>query len=509
MFTGGRIVTMDPRRPEVDVVLVEHGRIAAVGGPELAEGWPDAAVVDVTGRSVLPGFIDAHNHLGLASLIPRWANLSDAADLDTVAERIRDQALREPDAAWIRATGWERCGPVPLDRRDLDSLGLARPILVEHFSIHQAVVDSRGLDELGIGPGTPDPSGGEIERDEAGRPTGMLRERAWGAAQEASLAAYADPSRWDELIVERARTLLADGITAVHDAACPPAAEAAYARLAAAGRLPVSVLAMPHPAAILSLPDTDRLAGPPTGEGDEWLRVGPLKLFADGGAHLSIDGTSRGRPIHTGYRFPDIVAAARAATERGFRVAVHAMGNTAIDRAVDAFRDMDRAGAGDHRPRLEHATLASAEQIGALASLGAVAVVQPGFVETLGANVRDLVVDGASWMPFADLDAAGVPLAASSDDPCSPRHPLLTSRSGVTRLTAPDQPLGTEQSLPYERWLRAWTSGAAHAGGQEAERGTLEVGKRADLVVVDGDLDAEADPIVDQTWVAGELGFER
>jgi predicted amidohydrolase YtcJ len=358
-FVGGRVLTMEPGGT-AEVVIVEGDRISAVGPRSILDARPDAELVDLEGRTLLPGFIDAHNHLSLAALEPRWADLSRAEDAAAVRTALVEQAVRELEADWIRGFGWGARSNFPLSRHDLDDLGLDRPVVVAHFSVHQAVVDSRGLDALHIGPGTPDPAGGLIARDESGQPTGLLVERAWSLAHERSLAGYDDPDQWGDLIVQRARSLIAEGITCVHDAACPPAAEAVYARLEAAGALPFSVLAMPHPTAILSGVDPDRLNGPPTGEGNERFRIGALKLFADGGVALSIDAHVGGQPVRTDGGFADLHDGVDAAVSRGFAVAVHAMGNAGLEATLDAFADATRVHPGwDGRFRVEHVTLAA------------------------------------------------------------------------------------------------------------------------------------------------------
>jgi predicted amidohydrolase YtcJ len=368
------------------------------------------------------------------------------------------------------------------------------------------VVCSRGLDVLGIGRHTADPDGGLIERNAAGEPTGLLIERAWSQAHAASVAAYLDSDRWEEHLLARMQVLLSEGVTCIHDAATPPAAEGVYARLAAAGRLPLSVLTMPHPAALLSGPEGQRLEGPPTGEGDEWLRVGPIKLFADGGSHPAIDAHRHGERFTSGIAFPGLAADVAAVVGRGFRVAVHAMGNVGLETTLEAFATVARRDDGDQRFRVEHATLASAEQLARMAELGGVAVVQPGFLRTVGSRVSSLGFDDATWMPFADLVRAGVPIAASSDHPCGDWQPLAVSCHGTTRWTGREV-FGPDQALSYEDWLRAWTAGSAYAGGQEHERGRLIPGLRADLVILDGDLDHDQPPTVAETWVAGRRPY--
>jgi predicted amidohydrolase YtcJ len=464
------------------------------------------------GRSLLPGFIDAHNHLSVAALHPLWADLSEVRTLEQLQRALELQAAAEPEGRWVRGVNWdELSADFPLTRVELDRMGIERPIIVVHYSYHQCVVSSAGLDELGIGLGTPDPEGGEIVRDTDGRATGRLVERAWGDAQVRSLVGYADPDRWGDLIEQRARVLHQQGITCIHDAACSPEAEAVYARLARSDRLPVSVLSMPHPARWFSVEFPERLEGPATGEGDERFRIGPVKLFADGGAQPAIGGTIGSKRFVYGHLFPDPTAAAVRCVERGFGVAVHAMGNRGVESALHAFASAARTGAdADHRFRLEHATMATPEQIKRLSGLGVVAVVQPGFVELFGRyRERGLWADFEEFesLPFRDLQEAGVSLAASSDDPCGPWPPLRTSRFGATRHTLSGSPLAPPQTIDYEEWLRAYTLGAAYAGRQEGERGSLAPGKRADLVVVDGPLVVDGAPRVVETWVGGKRVF--
>ena len=279
-FHGGPILSMDPRSPRPEVVVVESGRIAATGARDLLRAYPEAELRDLEGRSLLPGFIDAHNHLCIAALHPLWADLSAVSSEQALRDALAEQAAREPEARWIRGVGWnETTTGLQPDRALLDEMGFERPVIVVHYSLHQCVVSSSGLDELGIGQTTPDPAGGSIERDAKGRATGLLVERAWSQAHARSLADYKEPDRWAELVARRARTLLSDGITCVHDAACPPAAEELYFAMARSSelgeldQLPISVLTLPHPEALLMPLSAERLDGPTTGEGDERVRI--------------------------------------------------------------------------------------------------------------------------------------------------------------------------------------------------------------------------------------------
>jgi predicted amidohydrolase YtcJ len=211
-----------------------------------------------------------------------------------------------------------------------------------------------------------------------------------------------------------------------------------------------------------------------------------------------------------GIVFENLADEVTRVVERGFRVAVHAIGNRGLTAALDAFEAAARTcGDGDHRFRVEHATLATHAQARRMASLGTVGVVQPGFLHHMGGAVDGFDIDGTTWMPFRAFAHTGVPLAGSSDSPCAFSAPLLTSALGVTRRTSKGKVLAADESLPYDDWLHAYTAGAAYAAGQEHERGRLAPGWRADLVVLDGELDAAHPPEVAETWVAGARVYAR
>ncbi|HEU5301188.1 MAG TPA: amidohydrolase family protein [Acidimicrobiia bacterium] len=506
VFGGGPIRTMDPRTPDPEIVVIEGDRIAAVGDAALRQRYPDSHLVDLAGRTLVPAFIDAHQHLSVAALHPRWRDTSTIRSRDELSDAIRRQAADEADAPWVRLCGWDeqRTGWLPT-RHDLDAAGVERPVVVAHYSLHQCIASTAALDELGIGRTSTDPSGGEIGREDDRSPSGLLVERAWSDAHARSMAAYADADRWPEHLAAHGRGLWRHGITAVHDAACSPEAEAVYRSMARARLLPVSVVGLPHPAALLRNDHVDRLDGPPTGDGDDRFRVGPMKLFADGGVAIALDASIGGESLRYGILMDDLHECGSAAIDAGFRIAVHAIGNAGVDAALALFRSARaRLGDSDHRFRLEHAGVTGSAHWSAMAALGAVAVVQPGFVEHVGIQSGGVEFDHHRWLAFGGMAEAGVLLAGSSDEPCAPVSPMWCAAKGHSRTTSTGVQLAPEQSVPLDAWLHAYTAGAAYAGGQEDERGTLTPGKVADLVVLD-----LAGPVaaVVETWRAGERVF--
>lgn len=501
-FVGRRIETLDVNHPAAEVVIVAGGRIGAVGARGLLERHPGAEVVTLGDRTLVPGFIDAHQHLSVSALHPRFGDATAVRTADDLRAVLTAHAAAEPEVEVLRLHGWDDTKwEFPLDRHDVDSIVDDRPVVIAHSSLHQCVANSAALDLLGIGAATPDPAGGEIARGRDGSPTGLLVERAWSDAHARSMAPYADPDRWAEHVAARAATFVREGITAVHDAACSPAAEALFADMARRGSLPVSVLALPHPAALLRNEPGTRLDGAVTGDGDEQFRVGPIKLFADGGIAIALDTSIGGTPVQYGYVMDDLEACAQRAVDRGFRIAVHAIGNVGVAHALATFAAVARRHPGrDHRFRLEHAGVSGPEQWRQAAALGVIGVVQPGFVEHVGISSHGVGFDDHHWLAFAGLAEAGVRLAGSSDDPCAPSAPLWCIDKGISRRTSTGIAFDTGQSVPFDDWLRAYTIGAAIAGGQERERGTITPGKRADLVELERDGDTYR---VGATWIAG------
>lgn len=502
VFAGGPILTMAPERPRADALVAIGGRIEAVGDRGLADRRPDARHIDLAGRTLVPGLIDAHQHLSISALHPRWHDVAAVADPSDLVAAVRAQAHAEPEAPWVRLRGWDdaRWGFVPT-RHQLDAAGVDRPVVLAHYTLHQCVASTAALDELEIGRSTPEPAGGEIEREPDGMPTGVLIERAWSRAHACSLAAYSDPDRWGEHIATHARSLWRDGITAVHDAACSPDAERVYRAMASGGELPIGVVALPHPAELLVNEHPGRFDGPPTGDAEGQFRVGPVKLFADGGVAIALDTRIDGQPVRFGLLMDDLETCALAAVEHGFRLAVHAIGNAGVDHTIAAFETVRRRlGDGDHRFRVEHAGVTGPHQWRRLAGLDVIAVVQPGFVEHVGIQSGGVRFDDHHWLAFAGLAEAGVRLAGSSDEPCAPVAPLWCASRGAGRVTSTGIRLEPDQAVDLPTWLHAYTRGAALAGGDEDERGSLAPGLRADFAILDLTGD---EPLVDETWCGG------
>src|SRR5436190_4691161 len=550
------VLTMDARNSQAEAVGVLDGRIAAVGsaGDVTAALGEGAARVELDGLCLLPGFIDAHHHYCLAAFDRRMPDLHlpPESSMEELLARV-EQAARERDSGWVRAQGYDptklREGRPPR-AEEIDSVCADRPVLLAAFSFHEGVLNTRGLEAMGWDASTSDPRNGALVRDRRGL-TGEIAEQAFYLAEarsrESLLEAAADA--WVADCEAHGRDLLAHGIVRVADAAVPPSFDALYDRAAREGRLPITVHRMPVSAGSLI---EARLESGPTGDGPAATPTGPAKLFMDGsercamcfsiravvgslgiqlrkavsGAGLAaLRAASRSptprpgpdRLLHVGMLFWDQDALDQAVVrgaEHGLQIAVHAIGNEAVSRALSGLeRSRARLSELPGAPRIEHAIFLERDQPRRIADSGVVAVIQPHFIYDVGDQVAiSPLPPNLHAFAFADLASAGVELAGSSDYPVSGYDVLAAVKAAATRRTRSGEGYRSDQSIEVERALRAYTAGSARALGVEAETGTLEAGKRADVVALSGDpLRGDPEHLdklrVERTWLAGELVY--
>jgi predicted amidohydrolase YtcJ len=549
----GRVLTMDPTRPEAGGVGIRDGRIEIVGRPDevraaMGEG---AEVVELGDELILPAFIDAHHHFCMAAFDRRSPDLhlepeTPIAQLLEIVER----GLPGGDG-WARFQGYD---PIKLRERraptaaELDEVCPDRPLVLIAYSFHDACLNSRGLAEMGWDDHSPDPPNGFLIR-RRGRLTGEVSEGAMFLAEARSRDSLLDGAEdaWIAECEAHGRDLLAHGIVRVGDAAVPPDFERLYERAAEAGSLPVIVHRMPVAAASIIEPRAD---APPTGSGPAAAPIGPAKLFMDGAERCAIcvsmtemaraaantlraavggEGLASLRAassvkmergpdglMHAGVLFWDqdrLDAAIRAAAASGLQVAQHAIGNEAIELAVTALENA--GGALDDlpgRPRLEHLTLLGPDLARRVAGTGAIGVVQPHFIYDMVGDYMALAPPPKPTivLPMRTLMDAGVELAGSSDHPVSGYDVLAAIEAAVTRRTRRGHIMEPDEAITAEAALRAYTLGSAKALGVENEAGSIEPGKRADIVVLSGDprRTMPTSLTVSRTYVAGELAYE-
>ncbi len=520
---------MVPGSARAGALAFADGIITAVGDKQaVLAASPGADVIDVGEATVMPGFIDAHHHVSISALYDGAVRLVRPAvrDIASLQETLRRAANASAADRWLVATHLDESLLTerrPPTRQELDDAVPDRPLFVLHHTCHRALANTKALEAAGIGQRTPEPSGGTISRSRGGIPDGLLIERAMAPVEE---LARADRVRVDaEGTLDRMsahyRAMLRAGITRVCDTAVPPDLLGLYRALAERGDVLMPTHACPVSLQGWLPEPTDVLEGPCTGERvGRNLVIGPVKLVFDGAPGCSmclswaqtlasagralgialrdksLDSirttltlTPRyGRHIRTGialYEQADGGSVVRRAVERGFAVASHAIGNAAIDVALSAYSSAGaRLNAGGV-PRFEHAMFAERGQAQRMADLGIAAVVQPAMIEMHMAASAPRI-PGLPMFPLRRLQDAGVMIVGSSDYPVHTFDPLAGIRAATRRQNARGDTIDAEECISLDEAIAAYTRNAARALGVDNETGTIAVGKRADLAVVDG-----------------------
>ncbi len=522
LFHSGTIHAVDPRYPHVEALLVgDDGRIAAVG--TLAEveaaARPGTRRIDLAGRTLIPGFNDAHVHIWkLGLLLTRQvpASIKAAPDIENIIENFRDRAETLPKGTWSLGRGYneaelpERRHPT---RHDLDGASLEHPIALTRTCGHMIVANSLALHLAGITHDTPNPPGGVIVRDLNGEATGLLQETAMG------LVTRIIPDPTDEELAEAIRACLRHqlslGITSATDPLLTPLHTRVYRLLDSRGELPVRVNGMP-----IRRPDggTDTLSLPERHLSD-FLRIDSVKFFADGGLSGATAALSEPYKVtlqHGLLRFEldELTELMWEAHNAGFRIGTHAIGDVAIDQVLTAYETLHQRKPG-LRHRIEHLGLPNSDHLRRCKALDVIAVPQTVFLPALGAAFRRYLPD--SYIPRcypvrAMLDA-GLTVALSSDAPVVPDDsPLLGMQAALDRRDPFGNPIAPEQAITAAEALYAYTMGGAIASGDADNRGSLTPGKWADLAVLSGDplttpAQALTDLRVEQTYVGGVLAY--
>ena len=512
VIINANIHSLDPSRPRARAIAAKNGRIAAVGSDEAILAYagrelPQAAVTDLGGKTVLPGFIDAHTHFIAGGFSLQSVNLRGAAGPEEFVGRIAERLRQTKPGDWVTGGGWdqETWPAAPLPRKQwIDGFSAENPVFVSRSDLHIGLANSAALRAAGIDATTPDPCGGEIFRDPAsGEPTGILKDAAIRLV-EAVMPKPSVADRESALWLALAKAA-AEGVTSVHDVTDwgnPDWSEwALFQQFRARNELTCRIFAR------LPLIDWDRRrADMPaflTGDAaDPWLRFGGLKGFTDGslGGHTAyFFEPYADAPGNCGLLLADMFPAGameqrlREADHAGIPVSVHAIGDQANAILLDIFESLTRSnGPRDRRLRIEHAQHLRQSDIERMGRLGVIASVQPAhLIDDGGWAERSIGAERCQLTyAFRSLLAAGVRLAGGSDWPVAEMSPLLAIHAAVNRTTSDGQFPGgwnPQQKISVAQAITAFTSDAAYAEFAEAEKGSLSPGKFADLVVLSAD----------------------
>ena len=499
-LVNANVLTMDPdpsARPRAGAVAITGGRIEAVAADaaELSAGRVGAGrVVDLRGATLMPGFHDAHNHMtgfGM-SLAEVDLHSPPIGSLDELYAAIARRAATTAPGDWVVGAGYDqnKLGAHP-HRDALDRAALGRRVWLRHTSGHMCVVNGLVLADLGLDAVATQVTGGRVGTDPDGRPSGLLEERAQLLA---GTLVYPYPLAQLADAIDRAGAhYLAEGITSCTEAGVgggwvshSPVELAAFSCARDQGRLRVRVELMVAAEALHRLGahaddglDLGLDLGIRSGFGDDWLRIGAVKIFADGSGrgYLQADAA-------------ELQATIIAAHRSGWQVATHAIGDRAIDVVLDAYaRAMAQHPRRDPRHRIEHFAMAQPRQVSQAAGLGVIAVPQGRFASELGDGMLAAVGPGRhDWLyRQRSLLDVGMVLPGSSDRPVVAGAPLSGIADMVLRRTASGAPFNPGEAVTVPQALYAYTAGSAYASHQEHVKGSITPGKLADLVVLSED----------------------
>jgi predicted amidohydrolase YtcJ len=545
VLVNARILTVDAAFSTAAALAVRDGRFAAVGSNEEVRRHvgPSTRVIEGRGRTVVPGFIDTHVHaldVASAEATQPFRNLRSIAE---VQDWLRAETPRRPRGTWI----WTpRTFPTRLrehrfpTRRELDAAAPDHPVVVD--CAYAFALNSAALRAAGITRESANPPGGAIVKDAAGEPTGLLRNAG-------GLLARFRPAIEDvplETLERVHRQYLAAGITSVIERGATLAGFETYRRLKNAGRLPVrATVTIRVPAANDSAGVRRFVEGLPFafGDGDEWLKAGPLKIVADGGILIGTSFMRRpfGRggqalyaldnPDDRGFLTltPEQIASAIGIIHgRGWQMVAHVTGDAGVDVVLDGIEAAQKQPPGppnsDRRHTVIHGYFVNPESASRAARLGVLVDTQPAWHFKDGdALAAALGADRlAHFIGLKTLRQAGVEVAINTDhmfgldanDAMNPFNPLLTIYAATTRRTESGRVLGPDEAVTRQEALRMMTSGAARFSFDEKQRGSIEAGKLGDFVILDDHfLTVPADRLrtmrPDVTVVGGRVAFER
>ena len=521
ILTNGNIHTMDPAMPRAQAVAISGGRFFAVGTNDEIANLPSAGVtkIDLGGKTVLPGFIDAHLHTASSGLRHLKEVNCDLRSISAIQNALRDRAAKTPPGKWVVGFMYDDTKTAegrPLTKADLDAVSTTHPILVNHRGGHTSYVNSRAMQIADINEKTPDPEGGKFQRGSDGKLTGRVEERANGAFSRKipDSATRAERREGVKLIT---KMIARSGITSVNDPQGSPEDLAAYQDAYDAGELSVRVYAFLSQGYIGKM----LASGARSGLGNEWVRVGAMKMVADGSISERTARVSQpyvGRPNDFGIlvRTEDqLFNDARQAHAAGWHIGTHANGDVAIDIVLRMYERLQRdTPRRDPRFRIEHCTLINDDLVRRMKAQGVIPTPFSSYVYYHGEKMKEYGAERLNSMfalrSFLD---AGIPATMSSDYPPGPFEPMMFLQSSVTRTDIKGNVWGPKQRITVQEALRVATINGAHASFEEKLKGSIEAGKLADLVVLGGDPLRE-DPSslvtipVERTMVGGRWVWE-
>lgn len=516
---NGNIWTVYDKLPHAQAIAISNGRILEIGTDSeilgLAAGL--SKKVDLGGKTVLPGFIDAHAHPCISGVWHLRMVACDKESIGDIQDALRQRATQTPPGKWVLGFLYDDGKtPHPLSRQELDAAVPDHPVLVRHRGGHTIFVNSLALKAAGIDKNTPDPAGGRYEHDSSGQLTGHVADHAIEPFLKlTAFTATRDDYREGAKFISKLFT--SKGVTSAGDADADIESLQGYQDCRDAGELRMRVCS--H----MGINVLDRMiaAGLHTGFGDEWVRIGAVKQYADGSisertAWLSEPyiGSPNYRGLEVGTR-EELYENSRKAHAAGWQLATHANGDLAIDKTLSVYeRVQQELPTPDPRYRVEHCTLLNESLLQRMRALNAIPVPFSGYVYFHGDVMHFYGEQRTEHMfPMRDFLSHGLRPPDSSDYTASPSDPMMWLRSQVTRTDMQGNVWGANQKISLQEAIRCGTIHGAFSTFEEKNKGSLEPGKLADLVVL-ADDPSKTDAMnlnkiaIERTMVDGKWVFE-
>jgi predicted amidohydrolase YtcJ len=475
----------------VQAVAINDGKIIASGsnGEIRALAGPDTKKSDLGGKTVLPGFIDSHTHIGVFGVDHLRSVDCDLRSIAEIQKAIRERASQTAKGEWIRGFKYDDTKTVEgrkLTRQDLDAAAPYHAVIIGHRGGHTGFANSLALQKLDFNDRTPDPAGGQLGRNMEGHLTGELRETAMDRARgEGKPPTRAEKAEGVQYLT---KLFAKSGITSVHDTYSSPEDLLSYQDAFEAGQLSCRLYAFIFHTYI------DRMlsAGIRTGFGNDWVRVGGMKLICDGSISERTARMSQayiGRPDDYGILVmpeADLYELARKAHVAGWQVGIHANGDVGIDIALKVYERLAREHPRRNaRFRLEHCTLINDDLLQRIKALDAIPTPFWTYVYYHGEKMKDYGPERLDRMfAMRSFLSAGIRVAPGSDYVPGPFEPMMALQSCVTRTDAKGNVWGAKQTITVAETIRASTRNGAYASFEESSKGSLEPGMFADLVVL-------------------------
>ncbi|KQU21454.1 amidohydrolase [Bacillus sp. Leaf13] len=528
VFINGEVITVDQKNKVVEAVAVKGNRISAVGSNREVKDFigEETKVIDLQGKTLLPGFIDAHIHLILYGVNQLAVSCKDEhiKSIEDLLNDLKEKASTIPKGEWIRAWGFNET--VVKEKRyptiaELDAISVEHPIIVSRTCSHISVVNSKALEIDKINENSENPTGGIIEKDKTGRFTGRLIETANMIMTE--IAGYTE-SELMKAVKIASEHFVAAGITSIHEAgAYGPESFRLLQQAVKSKDIRVRIYAM-----IGSLNNSHEFvnkmveAGVVTGTGDERFKIGPAKLFTDGsstGPTIATRETYSSDPDNFGilyYSEEEIYQVLGQAHKKGYQITVHAQGDRAIEMYLNCVeKALEESPRKDHRHRIEHAGISSPDLQERMKNLELIPIPNPPFPYEFGDIYIQHYGNRVNHMyAVRDFIDNGIIAAGGSDAPVTDYNPLLGIHVAVNRRSQSGSEIGVAQSISVMEAIKLYTWNGAYASFEEDIKGSIEVGKLADFVVLTDSI-LKVNPLhikdlqVESTIIDGEILYHR